>query len=127
LRVKQIHFLKHYLTFNRFFLQLKDKSGCACALHEKHTEGIHFDLFLILNSILNGNDLLFHAPDTFPPGQETPGTHAVPGWVDPRAGPDFRERQKYLVLAEDGTPARNLVPISTKSSELLCYRVKMFF
>jgi hypothetical protein len=83
-----------------------------------------------LRSILNGNDLSFHSPDTLPPGKETPGTHSVSGWVDPRAGPVFRGRQKYLVLAQNGTPdhpARNLVNISTTSSQLLCYRVKMLF
>jgi hypothetical protein len=85
--------------------------------------GIDFDLNLILTSILNGNDLSFHVPDPLPPGKVTPGTHSVSGWVDPRAVADVRGRQKYSVLAENGTPdrpARNLVPISTTSSELLC-------
>jgi hypothetical protein len=85
---------------------------------------------LILTLILDGNDLSYHIPDTLPPEKETSGTHSVSGWVDARGGADVRGRQKYLELAENATPDRpalHLVPISTTSSELLCYRVKIFF
>ena len=96
----------------------------------KHTGETDFDLHLVLTSIPNGNELSLHVRDTLSPGKETPGTRSVSGWVDPRAGADVMGRQKYLVLAEDGTPdrpARNLVPTSTTSSDLLSYRVKIFF
>ena len=87
-------------------------------------------MHLILTLILDGNDLSFHVPDTLPLEKETSGTHSVSGWADARGGADVGGRQKYLELAANGTPdrpARHLVPISTTSSELLCYRVKMFF
>jgi hypothetical protein len=37
-------------------------------------------------------------PDRFNPGERSPGTHWIEGWVDPRNGPDIMKKRKFLTL-----------------------------
>jgi hypothetical protein len=36
----------------------------------------------------------FHAPANSPPGERSPGTHWIGGWVVPKAGVDFEKHRK---------------------------------
>jgi hypothetical protein len=39
-----------------------------------------------------------HASAALPPGERTPGTHWIGGWVDLRAGLEDLEKRKFLNL-----------------------------
>jgi hypothetical protein len=57
-----------------------------------------------------------HAPAALPPGEGTPGTHWIGGWVDPKAGPDDVEKRKSLTL-----PGLELRPFSRPSRSQSLY------
>jgi hypothetical protein len=40
----------------------------------------------------------------FTPGERTPGTHWIGGWVDPRAGLDAEARRKIICLCWGSNP-----------------------
>jgi hypothetical protein len=39
-----------------------------------------------------------HALGRFTPRERAPGTHWIGGWVGPRAGLDYEEKTKFLIL-----------------------------
>jgi hypothetical protein len=45
-----------------------------------------------------GGEWSVSRPGRFTPGERTPGTHWIGGWVDPRAHLDNLEERKYLIL-----------------------------
>jgi hypothetical protein len=56
-----------------------------------------------------------HAPAALNPGQRTPGTHWIEGWVDPRAGLDTEARGKIILplpTIEPPSPGR---PVCSQS------------
>jgi hypothetical protein len=62
--------------------------------------------FLI--SALAGGEWSASRPCRFTPGEGTPGTHWIGGWVDPRAGLDDVEKTlPGLELRPLGRPARS--------------------
>jgi hypothetical protein len=47
-----------------------------------------------------------HAPVALYPGERTPGTHCIGGWVGPIAGLDTEARGKILCLCQGSNPDR---------------------
>jgi hypothetical protein len=47
-----------------------------------------------------------HAPAAHIPGERTPGTHWIGGWVGPRAGLDAGARRKILCICRGSNPDR---------------------
>jgi hypothetical protein len=68
--------------------------------------------WIFLTSALVGGDWSPSRPSRFTPGERTPGTNWIGGWVGPRAGLDDVEKRKLLTLPgleirTLGCPARN--------------------
>jgi hypothetical protein len=65
----------------------------------------------------------------FAPGERTPGTHWIGGWVGPRAGLDAEARRKILCLCQGSNPGRlvrsqTLYWLSYPGSRLFCMSVE---
>jgi hypothetical protein len=60
-----------------------------------------------------------HAPAALYPGERSPGTHCIGGWVGPRAGPDAEARRKILCLCRRSNPGR---PVRSQTLYCLSYR-----
>jgi hypothetical protein len=76
----------------------------------KHRANVWIHIFLA--SALDGGEWSDSRPCCFTPGERTPGTHWIGGWVDPRAGLDNMEKSKFLPspgleLRTLGRPARS--------------------
>jgi hypothetical protein len=54
----------------------------------------------------------------FAPGERTPGTHCIGGWVGPRAGLDAEARRKILCLCRGSNPGR---PVRSQTLYWLSY------
>jgi len=68
-------------------------------------------LYPLLLLILDGGDCgLFHAPTALTPGEITPSTHLIGGWVGPRAGED-----KQTYLGSEGAAAKKLLVNATRN------------
>jgi hypothetical protein len=48
--------------------------------------GVGVEIHIFLTSALVGGEWSASRPGRFTPGERTPGTHSIGGWVDPRAG-----------------------------------------
>jgi hypothetical protein len=53
---------------------------------------------LFLTSALAGGEWSASRPSRFTPKERATGTHWIGGWVDPRAGLDYVEKRKFLIL-----------------------------
>jgi hypothetical protein len=70
------------------------------------------EIYIFLTSALVGCDWSASNPGRLIPGEITPRTHWIGGWVDPRAGLDDVEKRKFLTpprleLRPLGRPARS--------------------
>jgi hypothetical protein len=63
-----------------------------------------------LDLALAGGEWSVSRPGRFTPGERTPGTHWIGGWVDPRASLDDVEKRKFLTL-----PGLELRPLGRPS------------
>jgi hypothetical protein len=55
-------------------------------------------IHIFLTSVLAGGEWSASRPGRFTPGERTPDTHWIGGWVDPRAGLDDVEKRTFLTL-----------------------------
>jgi hypothetical protein len=60
--------------------------------------GLDVWIHVFFTSALVGGEWLASRPDRFTPGERTPGTHRIGGWVGPRAGMDDAQKIKFLTL-----------------------------
>jgi hypothetical protein len=60
--------------------------------------GVDVQIHIFLISALVGVEWSASRPCRFTPGERTPGTHWIGGWVDHRAGLDDLEKWKFLTL-----------------------------
>jgi hypothetical protein len=58
-----------------------------------------------LTSALDGGEEPASRPNRFISGEETPGTHCIGGWVDPRTGLHAMENRETLLFS--GTEPRS--------------------
>jgi hypothetical protein len=61
--------------------------------------GVDVQIQIFLSSPLAGGEWSVLRPGCFTPGERTPGTHWIGGWVDPSAGLDDVKNKKFLTLA----------------------------
>jgi hypothetical protein len=54
--------------------------------------GVDVQIHIFLISALAGGEWSTSRPSRFTPGERTPGTHLIGGWVDPGAGLDDMEK-----------------------------------
>jgi hypothetical protein len=60
-------------------------------------EWMHRSTFFLTSAIV-GADWSASCPCRLTPGERTPGTHLIEGWVGPRADLDDVEKRKFLTL-----------------------------
>jgi hypothetical protein len=60
--------------------------------------GVDVYIHIYVTSALAGGEWSASHPCCFTPGERTPPTHCIRGWVDPRAGLDDLEKRKLLTL-----------------------------
>jgi hypothetical protein len=65
----------------------------------KAYRGVDVYVHTVLTFALVGGEWLASRPCRFTPGERTPGTHWIGGWVDPRASLDDVDKRKFLALA----------------------------
>jgi hypothetical protein len=58
-------------------------------------------------SALAGGEWSASRPGRYTPGERSPDTHWIGGWVDPRTGLDDEKKRKFLTLPGLERPARN--------------------
>jgi hypothetical protein len=66
--------------------------------------GVDVWIHIFLISALAAGEWSASRPGRFAPGERAPGTHAIAGWVDPRAGLDDVEKRKFFTLPGLKTP-----------------------
>jgi hypothetical protein len=81
--------------------------------------GVDVYIHIFFTSALDGGEWSASRPGRFTPGERTPGTHWIGGWVDPRAGLDDMEKRKFLTL-----PGLELLPLGRPSRSQLLYRLR---
>jgi hypothetical protein len=59
---------------------------------------VDVEIHIFLNSTLAGDKWSASCPGRFNPGEITPCTHWIGGWVNPRADLDDVENRKFLTL-----------------------------
>jgi hypothetical protein len=72
-------------------------------------------IHIFLTAALAGGECSASRPCRFTPGERTPGTHWIGGWVGPRVGLDDVAERKFVILPELelrplGRPARSQPP-----------------
>jgi hypothetical protein len=71
-----------------------------------------------LTSALDRGEWSASRPSYFTSGEESPGTHWIGGWVDPKAGLDATGKKQFLALL--GTELRPyFIPVYLNISELM--------
>jgi hypothetical protein len=60
--------------------------------------GLDVEIRIFLTSALVGGEWSASRPGRFIPGERTPGTHWIGGWVDTRAGLDDVKKRKFFTL-----------------------------
>jgi hypothetical protein len=55
-------------------------------------------IHVFLTSALVGGEWSASHPSYFTPGERSPGSHCIGGWVDPRAALDDVDKRKFLTL-----------------------------
>jgi hypothetical protein len=68
------------------------------SLRHEGVWGVGLQIHIFLTSALVGGEWPASRPGRFNPGERTPGTHWIWGWVDPRTGLDDVEKRKFLTL-----------------------------
>jgi hypothetical protein len=81
--------------------------------------GVDVYIHILLTSALAGGKWSASLPGRCTPGERTPGTHRIGGWVDPRAGLDAVERRKILNLRE-----LELRPLGRPAGSQSLYRLR---
>jgi hypothetical protein len=92
---------------NTCWIKLSTMNQCVCVcikskavpLHamEAHGGERRYSSYSFLTSALDGGEWsASHPGRSLPPGERTPGTHWIGGWVFPRAGLDAEARRKIL-------------------------------
>jgi hypothetical protein len=64
----------------------------------KANGGVDVQMHILITSVLVGGEWSASRPCRFTPGERTPSTLWIGGWVDPRAGLDDVEKRKFLTL-----------------------------
>jgi hypothetical protein len=59
---------------------------------------VDVQIHIFLTSALAGGEWSTSCPGRFTPGERTPDTHWLGGWVDPRASLNDVEKRKLLTL-----------------------------
>jgi hypothetical protein len=62
--------------------------------------GVDEYIHIFLTPTLVGGEWSASRSGRFTPGERSPGTHWIGGWVDPRADLDDVEKRKFLTLQE---------------------------
>jgi hypothetical protein len=65
----------------------------------KTYEVVDVQIHIFFTSALAGDEWSASRPCRFSPGERTPGTHWIGGWVDPRAGMEDVEKRNILTLS----------------------------
>jgi hypothetical protein len=78
---------------------------------------VHFQIYL--TSALAGGEWSASRHCRFTPGESTPATHWIGGWVGPRAGLDDEEKRKFLTL-----PGLELRPLGRPNRSQTLYRLR---
>jgi hypothetical protein len=60
--------------------------------------GVDVKIHIFLTTALAGGEWSASRPRRFTPGERSPGTRWIRGWVDPRVGLDEVEKRKFLTL-----------------------------
>jgi hypothetical protein len=90
----------------------------------RHMRWEEVQLLLILNLSTRWGWVVSVTPrPRFTPGEKTPGTHWIAGWVGPRAGLDARARRKILCPCRGSNPGR---PFRSQTLYRLSYRGSYF-
>jgi hypothetical protein len=80
--------------------------------------GVEVQIHIFLTSALVGGEWSDSRPCRFTPGERTPGTHWIGGWVGPIAGLDYVEKRKLLTL-----PGLELRPLGRPARRQSLYRL----
>jgi hypothetical protein len=75
--------------------------------------GEDVQIHIFLTSALSGGEWSGSCPGHFTPGETTPGTHWIGGWVDPRASLDDVEKRKFLTLPDSNSDPSVVHPIAS--------------
>jgi hypothetical protein len=79
---------------------------------------IYVLIHIFLTSALVGGKWSASRPGRFTPGERTPETYWIGGWVDPSAGLDDEEKRKLLIL-----PGLELITLGRPTSSQWLYRL----
>jgi hypothetical protein len=60
--------------------------------------GVNVQIHIFLTSALIRGEWSASLPDCFTTGERAPGTHLIPGWMDPKAGLDYVDKRKFFIL-----------------------------
>jgi hypothetical protein len=80
--------------------------------------GVDVYIHIFLTLALAGGEWSASRSGCFTPGERTPGTHWIGGWVDPRAGLEDLEKIKFLTL-----PGLQLRPLRRAARSQSLYRL----
>jgi hypothetical protein len=81
--------------------------------------GVNVQIHVFFTTALVGGEWSASRPGRFTPGERTPGTHWIGGWVDPRAGLDDVEKRTLLNLL-----GLELRPLGCPAGSYSLYRLR---
>jgi hypothetical protein len=67
-----------------------------------------------------------HAPAALPPGERTPDTHWIGGWVDPRAGLDDVKKRNSWPYRDSNSDPSVVQPIASRYTEVHKHNIIKF-
>jgi hypothetical protein len=70
---------------------------------------VDVEIHIFLTSALAGGERSASRPNRFTPGERTPSTHWIVGWVDARAGLDHVEKIVALTRTRSPTPQSRII------------------
>jgi hypothetical protein len=79
--------------------------------------GVDVKIHVFLRSVLVGDGWSASRPDRFIPGEITPCTHWIGGWLGPRAGLDDVVKIKFLNLLGHELDTSVVHPVASRSTD----------
>jgi hypothetical protein len=72
---------------------------------------------IFLTPALAGGEWSASNPGRFTPGEKTPDTHWIGGWVDPRVGLDDLEKRKFWPYRESNSDRSVVQPVASRYTD----------
>jgi hypothetical protein len=76
--------------------------------------GVDVQIHIFLTSALVGGEWSASRPGRFTPEERAPSTHQIGGWVGPRAGLEYMESKKFLVLPDSNSDPSVVQPVANR-------------